>query len=789
MKSCYAVTALVFSLLVLAACGSHERPSIGPAAEYSQAVAKLKDYIEYQMRVKNLPALSIALVDDQEIVWAQGFGSAGRDRQKPATAGTVYRVGSVSKLFTDIAIMQLVEKDKLDLDADIRNFLPEFAPENSFDVRITLRQMMAHRSGLVREPPVGSYFDPHAPGLAEVVASLNNTSLVYKPGTRVKYSNAAITVLGRVLEKTSGRKFEEYIREALLTPLGMHNSGFVRTPEIAAKLATAWMWTYDGRTFEAPDFEYGIGPAANLYAPVTDLAAFVKMLFNEGKNEQGQQVISSASLQEMMQPQFVPQGTEGGWGLGFYVSSYKGHKRIGHVGAVHGFATELIALPEQKLGVVAATTADVANAVLRRISLYAFDLMLALRSGSPLPEPEKTRPVEPLLAKKLDGKFATKNMLIELEEVDGRLYLWSGTQRNEVRLQQDTLIVDDRLAFGPKIYVRDENLITIEKQWYRRFPDRRPPQIKEELRGLIGEYGWDHNTLYILENRTRLYALIEWFYLYPLRRLAKDVYAFPDYGLYHGENIIFKRGKDGRVTEAIAAGVRFQRRTVGPEDGQTFTITPQRAVEELRREAQQASPPVTKTLFTPELVDLATIDATIKFDIRYAGTNNFMQTQFYRKPRAFMQRAAAEALGRVVKRLRKMGFGLLVYDAYRPWYVTKMFWDATPDSLRHFVADPSKGSVHNRGAAVDLTLYDLKTGKPVEMLSGYDEFSPRAYPLYPGGTARQRWHRKVLRRMMEAEGFQVYEWEWWHFNYRDAQHYPIMNVSFEDLEKKKTEQK
>ncbi len=783
----YHTAPFILLLIVLAsfwACdGRQSGEQIRPRADYRQAVAKLQDFIEYQIRDKNLPALSIALVDDQDIVWARGFGYADTQQRKPASAATVYRVGSVSKLFTDVAIMQLVEKQKLDLDADIRNFLPEFAPENSFDVRITLRQLMAHRSGLVREPPVGSYFDPAAPSLAEVVASLNNTELVYEPGTRTKYSNAAITVLGRILEKIAGRPFEAYIQEAVLAPLGMRSSAFARTPEIAENLARAWMWTYDGRTFPAPEFEYGIGPAANLYAPVTDLAAFVKMLFNDGKNAAGQPLLKSETLQAMWQVQFMPESSPEGWGLGFYVSRYRGHKRIGHVGAVHGFATELIALPELKLGVVAATTADVANAVLRRISLYAFDLMLALRNGQPLPEAEKTRPVEPWLAKKLDGKFATKNTLIELEEDYGRLFLWSGTQRNELRLYEDTLIVDDRLGWQPKIYVRDENLINIEGHMYRRFPDRRPPQIKEEFRGLIGEYGWDHNTLYILEKRTHLYALIEWFYLYPLRRLEKDVYAFPDYGLYHGEKVIFHRDQEGRATEVIAAGIRFARRETGPEQGQTFTIVPQRPVEELRRMAMQAEPPKTKGLFTPELVDLATIDPTIKFDIRYAGTNNFMQTQFYRTPRAYMQRAAAEALGRVADRLRRMGFGLLVYDAYRPWYVTKMFWDATPDSLKHFVADPQKGSVHNRGAAVDLTLYDLKTGKPVEMVSGYDEFSPRAYPRYPGGTDRQRWYRKVLRRMMEAEGFHVYEWEWWHFNYRDAQQYPIMNVSFEDLQK------
>jgi serine beta-lactamase-like protein LACTB len=131
--------------------------------------------------------------------------------------------------------------------------------------------------------------------------------------------------------------------------------------------------------------------------------------------------------------------------------------------------------------------------------------------------------------------------------------------------------------------------------------------------------------------------------------------------------------------------------------------------------------------------------------------------------------------------LKNDGYGLLIFDAYRPWHVTKMFWEATPEKFRGFVADPSKGSRHNRGCAVDLGLYDLKTGQPVEMVAGFDEFSDRAYPDFMGGTSRQRWHRDLLRRSMEAEGFTVYEAEWWHFDYKDWREYPILNQRFEEL--------
>ncbi len=225
------------------------------------------------------------------------------------------------------------------------------------------------------------------------------------------------------------------------------------------------------------------------------------------------------------------------------------------------------------------------------------------------------------------------------------------------------------------------------------------------------------------------------------------------------------------------------RRQVGPEDGATqLHVNPLRPVTELMREALAAEPPNEVGEFrAPDFIELTKLDPKIKLEIRYATTNNLFGTVFYSEARAFMQRPAAEAIVRVTRKLRQMGFGLLVHDAYRPWYVTKVFWDATPDDKKLFVADPSKGSRHNRGCAVDLTLYDLKTGKPVEMVSTYDETTDRAHPDYPGGTSLQRWHRKLLRTAMESEGFTVYEAEWWHFDYKDWQKYRIGNVRFDRI--------
>jgi serine beta-lactamase-like protein LACTB len=205
-------------------------------------------------------------------------------------------------------------------------------------------------------------------------------------------------------------------------------------------------------------------------------------------------------------------------------------------------------------------------------------------------------------------------------------------------------------------------------------------------------------------------------------------------------------------------------------------------MEELYRSALKASPPAEHGVFKDSrLVELRSVDSTINLDIRYATTNNFMNAVFYTEERAYLQQPAAAAVARASAWLKQFGYGLIVYDAYRPWYVTKMFWDATPDHQHDFVADPSKGSRHNRGCAVDIGLYDLRTGAIAPMVSGYDEFSFRAYPDYPGGTTLQRWNRELLRTSLEREGFNVYEYEWWHFDFHGWEQYPIMNVLFQDI--------
>jgi D-alanyl-D-alanine dipeptidase len=183
----------------------------------------------------------------------------------------------------------------------------------------------------------------------------------------------------------------------------------------------------------------------------------------------------------------------------------------------------------------------------------------------------------------------------------------------------------------------------------------------------------------------------------------------------------------------------------------------------------------------PDLVEIVRLDPTIRLDVRYATTHNFVGRPVYAEARAFLQRPAAEALVRAHRALRPHGYGIVVFDGYRPWSVTRLFWEITPRDKKQFVADPRQGSRHNRGCAADVSLYDLASGREVEMPGGYDEMTERSAADYPGGTPEQRARRDLLRSALEAEGFLVYPPEWWHFDYRDWRLYPVLDVPFASL--------
>lgn len=783
--------ALCIAITLVSCVVAAPAQNVQPQTAYVPAAQLIRAEIGHEMQDKDLPSVAIALVDHGKVVWAEGFGFEDAAHQHPATAQTVFRIGSVSKLFTDIAVMQLVQQGKLDLDAPITRYLPDFHPQNPFGGVITLRELMSHRSGLVREPVVGNYFDNTSPGLEATVMSLNQTTLVYAPGTHTKYSNAGIATVGYVLQHLTDTPFAAYLQKAVLAPLGMKESAFYPAPALMPHLAQAVMWSYDGPDVSAPTFQLGEAPAGAMYSTVVDLSRFLSALLDGGQGEYGR-MLQPATLESMWQPQFKDQR----FGLGFALSSLDGHREVGHNGAIYGFATTLAALPDDQLGVVVVTTADCANAVTNHIAQDTLRLMLKRRAHAPLSLPPSSIALDPAHALALEGGYeigADPQTRISLDDEEGKLFLRRSQGGYQIELKaaartsQATLMENSRLVYDPNPITphAGTDTLVLDGRTYRKVSLPAPAPAPEQWRPLIGEYGWDYDKLYVLEDWGTLKILVEWFEFDPLKELSPDHFQLPPRGLYDAEKLTFLRNQAGAITGLRLGGVVFPRRHTNAP-GQIFQIKPLKPVDVLRREALADQPPMERGDFRkPDLVELTTLDPTIKLDIRYATTRNFLGSPLYLQARAFMQRPAAEAVVRASAYLRTMGYGLLIHDAYRPWYVTKMFWDGTPEDKKIFVADPSQGSRHNRGCAVDLTLYDLRTGHQVTMTGGYDEMSERSYPFYPGGTSLERWRRNLLRHAMESQGFTVYDFEWWHFDYRDWRKYPILNLTFEQLNRQK----
>ncbi len=165
-----------------------------------------------------------------------------------------------------------------------------------------------------------------------------------------------------------------------------------------------------------------------------------------------------------------------------------------------------------------------------------------------------------------------------------------------------------------------------------------------------------------------------------------------------------------------------------------------------------------------ELVDMRMITPDAQFDVTYATTHNLLNRKLYPTADVFMRKPAALALQQADENLKKQGLGLVLFDGYRPYAVTVLFYEAIKDTT--FVADPHKGSRHNRGMAIDLSLYDRKTGQRLSMPSDYDETTPRAFHSYMQSDSASLAHRALLRTAMEQVGFTIFPWEWWHYDFR-----------------------
>jgi CubicO group peptidase (beta-lactamase class C family) len=380
------------SLALVAGCASAPpRPMSIARGDYAATQAYITRLIEHGMAQSKVTGLSIALVDDQRVVWSQGFGYADLARKTPATATTLYRVGSISKLFTDTAAMQLAERGLLDIDQPVQKVLPNFAPLTlQPQSAITPRQLMSHHSGLPRDKSQGFQASEPAP-LSELVSYLNQTPVAYPSGLSFSYSNVGVSLLGLTVQSASGTEFTQHMRQALLTPLGMSDSSFSTGPSSSALMSLGYKKGTLEREWPLRDV-----PAGGLNSSVADLSRFISMVFAEG-HAGNKQIVKRETIAEMLRPQnsAMPLDLNFSVGLGWMlstlgISTLQNSGAVAHhSGAIGMFHSQMYLLPKHKLGVVVLANSESAQGLIDRAATEALSLALEAKTGIQQPQPAK----------------------------------------------------------------------------------------------------------------------------------------------------------------------------------------------------------------------------------------------------------------------------------------------------------------------------------------------------------------------------------------------------------------
>lgn len=378
---------LAIPLLALAACATPPSPPAHLApGDYRYVEEYLSWHIPRQMKKHNVPGVSIALVDDQRVIWARGFGHADRERRIPATADTVYQAGSISKVLTAAAVMQLAEHGVMDLDEPIQRYLPEFSMRSRWGEAppsLSLRALLSHHAGLPTFYLKG--FFSRQP-LGEFVKALRDEHLAYPPDRVFNYSNLGPNLAGAAIERLTGKGFAAHMHEALLEPLGMANSAFELTPAIAARLARGYVKSAPSDPITIRDV-----PAGGLFSSVNDLARFMRLVLAGGELD-GRRILKPESVAEMLTPQYPDRPLDLGqrFGLGWMLSGitvHGGGTVAWHNGGTKSFLGQMLLLPEKRLGVVVLANSDSAASLVYDTAELALQLALEARDGITPPPP------------------------------------------------------------------------------------------------------------------------------------------------------------------------------------------------------------------------------------------------------------------------------------------------------------------------------------------------------------------------------------------------------------------
>lgn len=369
--------------------------TLSQQSSISTKIDLLSAWIEAQMAYRGQPAISVGIVYDQELIWSKGFGVADISQQTAATPQTLYRIASITKLFTATAILQLRDGGKLQLDDPITKHLPWFQVQNPYDGAppITIRHLLTHTSGLPREAAFPYWTDNNFPSSQAMRDALPNQISAIPTETRWKYSNLALALAGEVVASVSDQAYTDYVEQNILNPLGMTNTFVQAVPPDHPLLATGYGRRLpDGTRAIMPHSDCeGITPAANMASNVEDLAKFIMLQFRDGAAG-GQQILRGSTLREMQRIHWLEPEWTAGWGLGFNIERKNNKTLIGHGGALQGYRTQIRLCPADKIGVIVLTNGDDGNPLMYTDQAFALVAPAIEAAVKPPPSDEPADP-------------------------------------------------------------------------------------------------------------------------------------------------------------------------------------------------------------------------------------------------------------------------------------------------------------------------------------------------------------------------------------------------------------
>jgi CubicO group peptidase (beta-lactamase class C family)/D-alanyl-D-alanine dipeptidase len=659
----------------------------------------------------HIPGLVYGIVAGGRLVHTGTFGYADVGKKTPVTVRSVYRIASMTKSFTAMAILSLRDAGKLHLDDPVAQYIPEMKnihPLTDDSPPITIRQLLSHSAGFPEDNPWGDRqlqrTDEELINFIKGGVSLSNT-----PGLAYEYSNLGFTLLGHIVSKVAGEPFEQYIRRTIFKPLGMEHTYWEYTEVKPEDLAHGYRWLNNDWREEEMLHSGAYGAMGGMLTSLEDFCRYINFHLAAWPPRNGQDTgpLRRSSVREMHQPGkisgFYTQGRNVAGEVCPRISAYNfglgwnkdctGKEWIGHSGGLPGFGSHWLILPEYGVGIVSFCNLTYAGA--STLNYQAVNVLIDRAGLKP-----RSLPVSDVLRQRQQQLMAL-------------LPDWKQAETSGIFSENffADYIIDSLRKEAGALFSKAGKIIRVEEM----IPEN-------QLRGTFRVVGEHADLLFRFTLSPENPALIQ---AYEIREVANTKYGL---------------------------------KTIS-----TLSVYRQQVAADPRQ----------------EIVALDKFIPGIRLDIRYATGNNIMHRPMYPVAAAFLRLPAAEALRAIQQELKPMGYGLKVYDGYRPYRVTVDFYEAYHDS--NFVASPYTGSRHNRGCAVDLTLIDLKTGKELDMPTPYDDFTKRAAADYNDVSEVQRKNRRLLQDVMLKHGFLIFPSEWWHFDFEGYKAYPVMDLSFEDL--------